>query len=189
MDGATFSLSAAAIAVPILSFLTLLLDIPSFAWHIKNKNIPASCLVFWIVLGNLFNFVNALIWPTDDVAHWWHGEIYCDIQVKLVVAATLGIVGAVAAIMRSLAMALNTEKTVLMASTAQRNRKMAIDGLLCFGLPIYAILIHYIVQPSRFYIFTIGGCTPSFDNSWPSLVLVYIWPPIICLVDAYYCGK
>ncbi|MCJ1257940.1 a-factor receptor [Lignoscripta atroalba] len=187
MDNYT-ELSPVAIAVPLLSFMTLVLNVPPFIWHVKNRNLPATCLVFWVVISNLFNFINALIWPTDDVTNWWHGAVLCDIEVKLTNAATLGLTGSVACIMRSLAMALDTKRTVLMHSRAQRRRQLAFEMIFCFGLPVYMIIIHYVVQPSRYYIFAIAGCTPSFDNSWPSVVLVYIWPPIFCLVDAYYCG-
>ena len=184
----TFPISPAAVTVQVLSFLTLVLDIPSFVWHIKNRNISASLLVFWIILVNFFDLVNALLWPTDDVGNWWHGQIWCDIQVKLVIASNVAILGAIASTMRALAIALDTDRIVLSASTAQRRRNWIIDGLLCFGLPLYMIVIHYVVQPTRYYIFAIAGCTPSFDNSWPSIVIIYIWPPVICLLDAFYGG-
>ncbi len=103
-------------------------------------------------------------------------------------AANFGVVGSMACIMRNLAKALDTEQTNLSLSKAQRRRQTVMNGLFCFGGPIYVMLIHYIVQPNRYYIFAISGCTSSFDNSWPKLVLVFIWPPIICLVDAYYSG-
>lgn len=103
-------------------------------------------------------------------------------------AANFGIVGSMACIMRNLAKALDTEHTILSPSKAQRRRQMIIDCLFCFGGPVYVMLIHYIIQPKRYYIFAISGCTSSVDNSWPKLVLVFIWPPIICLIDAYYSG-
>ncbi|MCJ1308184.1 a-factor receptor [Agyrium rufum] len=182
------SLSPVAVIVPLFSFLAVIFNLPVFYFHLKNRNLGAICLVFWILLSNLFNFLNAVIWPTDDLEDSWHGEVYCDIQVKLINGTTLGLVGAVASVMRGLAKALDTENTILVMSPAQRRRKILIDGLLCLGLPVYAMLIHIVVQPSRYYLFGIGGCTPSFDYSWVPIVLVYIWPVILCLLDAYYCG-
>jgi pheromone a factor receptor len=184
-----FAPSPLATILPVLSFMSMVLDGSCLAWHVKNRNLPAACLVFWIMLDNLFNFVNALIWPTDDIASWWLGYGYCDVEVKLDLASALGTVGALACVMRSLARALDTEKGIMGATHAQRQRQWMVEMLLCFGLPVYMIVIHYVVQPSRYYIFAITGCTPSFDDSWPSIVLVYIWPMIFCLVDAFYCGK
>ena len=181
--------SPGAIAVPLLSLITLILNVPPFVWHIKNRNLAASALVFWIILCNLFNFINALLWRTDNSASWWNGAVLCDIEVKLITASTVGIVGSLACVMRNLAIVLDTRNTVLVPSRAQRQRRIVFDSFFCIALPIYMMLIHYVVQPSRYYIYSISGCTPSFDNSWPSIVLCFIWPPLICLIDAYYCGK
>lgn len=188
MDELTFPIMPNAIAVPILALISLIIDTAPFAWHIRNRNLGASSLVFWVIISNLMNFINPLIWPTDNIQQWWHGQIFCDIEIKLMMAANFGVVGSMACIMRNLAKALDTEQTNLSLSKAQRRRQTVMNGLFCFGGPIYVMLIHYIVQPNRYYIFAISGCTSSFDNSWPKLVLVFIWPPIICLVDAYYSG-
>lgn len=188
MDESTFPVTPNAVAVPILALITLIIDTPPFVWHIRNRNLAASSLVFWVIIANLMNFINPLIWPTDDIQHWWHGQILCDIEIKLMMAINFGVVGSMLCIMRNLAKALDTEQAILSPSKAQRRRQTIIDCLFCFGGPIYVMLIHYIVQPNRYYIFAISGCTSSFDNSWPKLALVFIWPPIICLVDAYYSG-
>ena len=189
MDNQIYPLAPAAVAIPILAIMTLIVDIPPFIWHVKNQNLAASALVFWIILGNLFNFINALIWPRDDIGNWWQGQGLCDIEVKIMAAATVGVCGCLACIMRNLANVLNTDRAVMITSKAQRKRRMAIDSIFCFGFAIYIMLVHYIVQPSRYYIFAIAGCTVSYDDSWPSWVLIYIWPPILSLVDVYYGGK
>ena len=184
----TYPVPPAAIAVPLLAFATLILDMPPLVWHIRNRNLAAASLVSWILLTNLMNFVNALLWPTDDVANWWPGYVFCDMEVKLMTAVYIGVVASMVCIMRNLAKVLDTKNTVLYPSRAQRKRQTAIDLLSCFGLPGYMMVAHYIVQPNRYYIFTIAGCTPSFDRSWPKLVLIFIWPPIFCLVVVYYSG-
>lgn len=188
MDESTFPVTPNAVAVPLLALVTLIIDTPPFVWHIRNRNLAASSLVFWVIIANLMNFINPLIWPTDDIQHWWHGQVLCDIEIKLMMAINFGVVGSMLCIMRNLAKALDTEQAMLSQSKEQRRVKTVIDCLFCFGGPIYVMLIHYIVQPNRYYIFAISGCTSSFDNSWPKLALVFIWPPIICLVDAYYSG-
>ncbi|KAI9700248.1 MAG: a-factor receptor [Candelina mexicana] len=184
----TYTRSPSAVALPILAALAIVSSTPPLIWHYKNRNTAACSLVFWIILVNFFNFANALIWPTDDTAHWYDGNVLCDIEVKLMGASNLGVVGALACIMRNLANVMDTDRTGLIPTRLQRRRQVAVDLLLCFGGPMYMIIIHYIVQPNRYYIFAISGCTPSYDNSWPSIVLVFIWSPILCLLDTYYCG-
>ena len=189
MDESAFPVTPNAVALPILALTTLIIDTPPLIWHIRNRNLAASSLVCWVIISNLMNFINPLIWPTDDIQHWWHGQILCDIEIKLMMAVDFGVVGSMACVMRNLAKALDPEQTVLSLSKAQRRRQAVIDCLFCFGGSIYVMLVHYIVQPNRYYIYAISGCTSSFDNSWPKLVLVFIWPPIFCLLDAYYSGK
>jgi pheromone a factor receptor len=181
--------SPGAIGITVLSFLATLLCIPPFFWHVKSRNLAASALVGWILLDNLFIFMNANIWPTDNLGSWWNGSGLCDVQVKIQIAATVGVAGALACIFRSLAIVLDTDNTVLVPSTAQRRRRIAFEIFFCFLFPAYFIVIHFVVQPSRFYLFSITGCTPSFDNSWLTIVLIFIWPVILCLLGAYYCCK
>jgi len=188
MADSSFPITPATVAVPVLALMTLILDIAPLAWHIRNRNLAASSLVSWILLSNFMNMVNAFIWPTDNVTSWFNGSGLCDIEVKLTIAGGFGIVGSLLCIMRSLAQVLDTKRTILSPSQAKRHWKTAIDCLLCFGGPIYSMAIHYVVQPNRYFIFAISGCTISYDNSWPKLVLILIWPPILCLVAVYYSG-
>ena len=188
MSDSVFPVTPVAVVVPMLSLLTLILDIPPLVWHARNRNLAASSLVFWIILGNLMNLMNAFIWPTDDILTWWHGYGLCDIEVKLMIAEGFGVVGSLVCIMRNLAQVLNTKRTILNPSRADRRWHTITECLFCFGGPIYSMAVHYIVQPNRYYIFAISGCTISYDNSWPKLVLILIWPPILCLVAVYYSG-
>lgn len=178
-----------AIVVPLLACITITLDIGPFIWHVKHRNLAAACLVFWIVLLNVFDFINALIWPTDDVSNWWPGFGLCDVEVKLMLATTVGIPGSLISIMRNLALVLDTEGGCPIPTEAQRRRQLTIDFMLSIGIPIYMMTIHYVVQPSRFYIFQVAGCLTSYDDSWPTIVLMWIWPPILCVVAVYYSGK
>ena len=181
--------SIEGVVFPTLTLLTIILSIAPFIWHIKNRNLAASSLIFWIVLLDMFYFINALIWPNDNLDSWWRGYGLCDFEVKLQVAVTIGIPTSLVCVMRNLAKVLDTDRTVLRPTTAQRRRQYAIDSLLCFGAPIYMIIIHYIVQNIRYYIFTISGCVPGFDNSWPSIVLVHIWSPFFSVVTVYYSSE
>ena len=191
MDGptaASFPLDPTAIALPTLALITLIFDLPPFIWHIRNRNLAASTLVFYILLANLMNLINPFIWPTDDIGNWWPGFGVCDLEVKLMLGVWIGVVSCLVCIMRNLARVLDTDRTVMSLSKAQQRRQLALDCLLCFGAPVYMMGIHYIVQSNRYYIFAISGCTSSFDDSWPTIVLVFIWPPIFCIAYLYYAG-
>lgn len=181
--------SPAAVALPILAFLSILFTIPPLAWHLKNRNVAACSLIFWVTLANLFVFVNALIWPTDDVKSWWNGVGLCDIEVKLTWAFSVGACGSLACIMRNLARVMDVDRGAIILTRAQKKRQALIDLVWCFACPIYVMAVDYVVQFRRYYIFTIAGCTPAVDNSWATVFLIMIWAPILCVVESYYCGK
>ena len=189
MADSSFPVVPTAVALPVLALMTIILDIPPLVWHIKNRNLAASSLVSWVLISNLTNFINPFIWPTDNIAKWWDGVGLCDVEAKIFIALPFGLIGSLICIMRSLAQVLNTKQTVLSRSRAERRWQMVVESLLCFGMPIYSMAIHYIVQPNRYYVDAISGCAASIDNSWPALVLIVIWPPILCLVVAYYSGE
>jgi pheromone a factor receptor len=173
----------------VFSLLSVVLCLVPFAWHIKNRNIPACSLILWIVIFNTFTFMNSLIWPTGDVSNWWDGAVLCDIQAKLFWATYSGDAGALAAIMRNLARVMDVNRGALVPTRAQRKREVIIDVSFCFAYPIFHIATHYIVQTNRYYIFQIVGCTPSWDWSWPTIVLIHIWPSIFCIIGSYYTSK
>ena len=61
--------------------------------------------------------------------------------------------------------------------------------LFCVAVPVIAMITQVAYQANRYMIFAISGCVNSFDESWVSVFLGFIWPPIICFIAAYYCGK
>jgi hypothetical protein len=91
-------------------------------------------------------------------------------------------------ITRNLANVLDVDRAEVLPTRASKRRKVAIDLAICFTIPVLQIALHYIIQVNRYYIVTISGCAPSFDNSWPTIVIMFMWPPIFCLVNCYYAG-
>lgn len=180
--------SIGAIIVLVLSLISFVLTVPTLVWHINNRNLPASALAFWVLLGVLSVFVNVLIWPTDDLTNWWLGVGYCDIHVKIDIAGPVGLVGSVACINKGLARVLDTESARLNVSKAQLRRQKFQEIFFCFVFPACAALLHYVVQPWRYYIVAITGCAPVFDEGWLTIVLIQIWPLIICVAGCYYAA-
>jgi pheromone a factor receptor len=137
---------------------------------------------------NLFNVVNALIWPNDDIDSWWSGVGLCDLEVKIMIASYVAVPGNLLCIFRNLASVLDTRRATLVPSKQQRWRNHFIDILFCIVVPVMAMITHIIYQKSRYVLWGISGCVNSFDESWVSFVLSFMWPPIICFIAGYYCG-
>ncbi|WEW56429.1 a-factor receptor [Emydomyces testavorans] len=180
--------SPEGVALSATALLSLLFCIPPLVWHSRNKNFPAVCLTVWVIIANVYNFVNPFIWPTDDIPSWWNGHGYCDIQAKLITGAGVGLAGPLACIFRSLAKVLDTDRATLMPSKGEKRRTLAFDITFCVIIPIFVMSIHYIIQENRYFIYAIVGCMPSYVSSWPSTIVGYMWPPLILTVAAVYAG-
>ncbi|KAJ5177139.1 uncharacterized protein N7482_003016 [Penicillium canariense] len=175
------------VAIQVLSLCAIVVCIVPLILHAKNRNLPATSLICWTIVLNLLNIINAFIWPTDNVDLWWDGTGFCDIEVKIMVSSYVAFPGALVGIFRGLAIVLDTTSATLVPSKAQRWRNRSIELLFCVVVPVIAMITHIVWQKSRYLLFAISGCVNNFDESWVSFVLAYMWPPIICLIAAYYC--
>ena len=115
--------------------------------------------------------------------HGWNGRGYYEVQVKLLLGAFVGTVGSIVVLARSVAGILSPDGVC----TQHAVRAGRIEGLmLCVALPAGVMAAHYVVQPNRYYLATVSGCTATIFTSWPAIVLLFIWPPIPALFAAYY---
>ena len=158
-------------------------------WHFSNRNIGATSLILWLLLLNFQSFLNALLWPHDDTAQWFGGTGLCDVEVKLMIAASVGVPSSVASVLRALARVMDTEKASLGLSNREKRRGYAIDLLWCVGFPVLQMFFHYVVQSERYYIVGIAGCAPAADDSWVTDSLIFAPPVGWTLVGGYYSSE
>ncbi|ORY09891.1 pheromone A receptor-domain-containing protein [Clohesyomyces aquaticus] len=184
----TYPVYPTAVILPVLALPAVLLDIPPLIWHISQRNIATWSIILWIVLANFFNFINPLIWPTDNVLGWWDGDVFCDIQVRIFVGFGIGLPTSTMMVMRRLAKVMDTHNITVAPTRSQRRREMVLEYLWCWGFPLVIIIAYYIVQPIRYWIFAISGCVAAYDRSWPSLAVSWAWAPIVVFVATYYAG-
>ena len=177
-----------AVAIPLLSIIAICIVITPMVLHAKNKNFPAWCILFWFILLNLFNIINAFIWPTDDIDSWWDGAGLCDIEVKVMIASYVAVPGGLVCVFRSLARVLDTRCATLVPTKEQRWWNRGMEMLFCVFVPAASMVTHIVYQKSRYMIYAVSGCINNFDDSAMSLALAFIWPPVICLIACYYCG-
>lgn len=188
-DGSISQPYTSAVVFATFSLLITLLIIPPLIQHYRNRNIGATVVVAAVTIANFLNFLNAVIWPNDDIDNWFSGVGLCDIEVKFyILVQTLWPAG-IACILRALAKVMDTDSPGWMRTTAQRRRACAIDIFMCIVLPSLQMLFHYIVQPQRYYVYGISGCVAPSDSSWLAVVLLLVPPLIWVAVDAVYSGK
>lgn len=183
-----YKLYPQAVALPILAFPSWILCISPMFWHLSQRNIAAGSLIFWLILLNFFNSINPLIWPRDNLEEWYNGAGLCDIEVRIQVGASVALAACTAVIARRLANVMDTRNIIV----APSKRSVLVEKILeigfCWVYPAILMITYYIVQPFRYYIFGISGCTAAFDSSWPSLAIVWVWGCLTTLVAAFYSG-
>ncbi|KAI6848790.1 hypothetical protein KC332_g3409 [Hortaea werneckii] len=175
-----------AIIFAFFSLLVTFLIIPPLVQHWRNRNIGATLCVFYAMIMNLMAFTNAVLWPNDDLEHWYSGSGLCDVEVKLQIAWSVAAPATLICVLRALANAMNTDRLSLGKTKAQRWRGYAIDLTLCVGIPLLSMVFHFIVQSKRYFLYGISGCVPTATQSYLTVGLIYVPPLLLVLVDAYF---
>lgn len=175
------------ILVAALAFPSCMLSIPPLIAHIRNANLAATVLILAIIILNLQNFVNALIWPNNDVENSWDGRIFCDIEVKLYIGLPMVSIGAITSILRQTAIILDTNSITLSPSPKQRIRTAIFEGTVCLLLPVIMMATHYVVQAERYWILPVVGCRAAYDNTWLTIILIFLPPTLVCISGSIYC--
>jgi pheromone a factor receptor len=179
----------AAIAFAVFSLLTSALIIPTSIWHARHRNVGATSVTLLAILANIINFLNAVIWPHDDVSRWFSGVGYCDIQVKLQAVMQVAFPAALFCILRKLATVLDTRKAKWATSAARERRELMLDLVICCGLPWLQTLFAFFVQPARFFVNGIAGCQTVNDGTWLSALLLLAPRLLWTTACVYLSGK
>lgn len=179
--------SAYSLVFSVLAIIACLVCIPPLMVHIRSGNLAAIILTVGVMIMCFFNALNAFLWPTAAQDTWWNGKILCDIEAKLYFGQTVSFNGVLFCLFRHIASILDTQRMPLGSSRRQRMVTITIEICLCIVLPCIVMGAHCLVSPQRYWIRTIAGCTPSLDNSWPSLPIIYVWPMVFCLAACIYC--
>ncbi|KAK6330751.1 a-factor receptor [Orbilia javanica] len=157
-------------------------------WQIRRENVAAALLCFWLQTDLLLCLIDAIIWPTwNSVITGWQGRGYCDFVTKWKLAAEFGAINsAVMCIMLTICRLFWGLSMYRETKKMKRHRMMYEWGLV--GLfPILLAGLHYVVQPSRYYLTPVFGCHPSIDNSWLSLIILG-WPLIFSTAALIFTG-
>lgn len=183
------STEATAIAFATFSLLIALIICPSLSWHASNRNVGATVLVAAAIYANFQNFLNAVIWPNDDLDSWYNGVGLCDVEIRIQIMLQSLYPAAVSCILRALARAMDTNRASWAQTRSQRRRTYAIDFVCCLGIPSIQMITLYIVQPFRYWIYGISGCVVPGDLSWLRIVLMLLPPLLWTLYCVYLSGK
>jgi len=179
---------ANAIVLPVFAIFALLINLVPFRLLYRVKNLAGCTLIITVAISNLISVINSLLWPNDDFESWYNGVGLCDIEVQIKYPLYTLIATSLCSITRSLARALDTDNATLHESKGMKRRRLMFDVLFCFTVPFFQLTLHYIPSDARFGIYPVYGCLTFFDASWPTIVIMYMWPPIFSVLNCYYAG-
>ncbi|KAJ7622377.1 pheromone A receptor-domain-containing protein [Roridomyces roridus] len=161
-----------------LGFVLVLIPLP---WHLQAWNSGTCFYIMWSALSCLNQFVNSVVWADDMINR---APVWCDISIRITLAASVGIPAASLCINRRLYQ-IASVKTVSV-TVADKRRAVLIDTLICVVFPLVYIALQYIVQGHRFNIYEQIGCAPALYNSVPFYFITLMWPPLIGITSATY---
>lgn len=168
-----YNMDAKANTIAALSFISIILLLPTFCWHCSRKNIADICLMIWLILINAITFINVLIWSGEDFYHQWQGQVYCDIVTRLSLASSPGKLAAIMASILNLYMILSANNPKLIEPNS-RYKKIT-QLCICLISPIYVIVISFFIQTPRYVISRYTGCMIYFSPNVVSLILYNVY--------------
>lgn len=169
-------------AIRIFSILTIIMAFLPLITFLRLKTVGQFSLVLVSIIFSFFAFINASIWDTDDHAQWFSGTGLCHIEASLRQPLTVAF---------SLAMVLIPWRLIRMlrSDTSPKPRILS-DIFFIWGVPLFFILpFQYLVMSNAYSIVPGFGCVPEFNDSWLSLVIVYIWWILLLPVTLILSGK
>ncbi|KAJ3833884.1 pheromone A receptor-domain-containing protein [Lentinula raphanica] len=166
------------VALPIVSFFCVVILGALAAGPRIRTDIPQLALVLWLLVCNLIQGINSLIWAGNtDI----HVPRWCDLVTKLLLGLVVAIPGACLCISMTLARA-HEDKKVKNASL--KRIQHIFDGVFCFLVPVAYMCLHFIVQDHRFNIAENFGCSASVYPANEAIVLMLV-PPMLLGIAAF----
>ncbi|KAK7435122.1 Pheromone B beta 1 receptor [Stygiomarasmius scandens] len=151
-------------------------------WHWRARNVATLSIIAWLFVCNVIYGVDALIW-SDNLRIVV--PVWCDITTKLIIGSNIALPASCLCLCIHLERVASTRAAQTIAEDRKRRRNFEL--LMCFGLPLLYMGIHFIVQGHRFDIIQEYGCRPTTYYSLPAIFLIFV-PPLVlaaaCLVFA-----
>nr|WJN24964.1 putative pheromone receptor [Pseudozyma flocculosa] len=166
---------------PFFALLSFFLVSTPFAWHVRSKNVGTIVLSVWLMLGNLDNFVNSMVWWNSS-ANLAPG--LCELSIRLKHVMFIAIPASNLVIARKLESIASTRQ--VRASGADHKRSIIIDLLVCVGVPFVYGCLMIVNQSNRYAIIEEAGCWTMLVSSWVFVLLVAAPVVIVSLCSAIY---
>lgn len=139
-----------------------------------NKNIPALTLLIYVEILMMDGFVSAIVWGGPDYVNAWNGKVWCDIMVRIQLAASVGISSSISCVSFNLLMIFLTNR---MTTFWFGNKwvKPCCEVFFSIVFPFIISGVAYLAQSFRYLISRYSGCSPPLVTDSISVVTFYLW--------------
>jgi len=154
----------------------------------RNGEFAATVFCATVVIRVLGYVINALIWRDDNVATWYAGYGWCDLQVYLNFGIDTAFNICLFEIMRGLYYKVGL-KRVTSLNTGERRRMQLISAVIIFTFPVIQVVLTYFLMMRRYNITTLVGCTTIYHFDWVFFTFYVLPVPVFILLAAILAGK
>ncbi|KAH7882761.1 pheromone A receptor-domain-containing protein [Phlebopus sp. FC_14] len=158
--------------VPVLSLISAGLSLVPLVFYLRASNIAAVAIGCWLCITNIIYALDALVWALD--ANIW-ASVWCDISTSFITGSHIALPAA------CLCICIHLERLASfchISTAVAKRRRILIESLICFGLPVVYVALHLVVQPRRYDLYEGFGCRPA---TYPAIVAIFlVWiPPLV----------
>ncbi|RXW13263.1 hypothetical protein EST38_g12588 [Candolleomyces aberdarensis] len=167
---------------PIFCLLGFIFSVIPLPWHLQAWNSGTVYFMMWSALACLNLFINSIVWA-DNVRN--SAPIWCEISIRIMLAASVGIPASSLCINRRLYKIANAQSVAI--SRVEKIKGLLVDTSICVLFPLVYLVMVYVVQGHRYDILEQFGCFPAIYNTIPTYFLSTMWPLVIGTISACYC--
>ncbi|KAG1773729.1 GPCR fungal pheromone mating factor [Suillus placidus] len=168
------------IEIPVLSFISAVLVLFPLPCYFRAGNIAAMSIGMWLFVVNMIDAIDALQWTG---AYQIPFLFWCDITSALMTAINVAIPAA------CLCICIHLERMASfcqMSTSVTKRRRILLECLMCFGVPLVYAALHLIVQPRRFDVYENFGCRSAIYPTMVALFVVWIPPLALSLLTIIF---
>ncbi|KAF8981163.1 GPCR fungal pheromone mating factor [Cyathus striatus] len=169
--------------LPIFAFLAATLVLVPLLWHWRAGNVAIVSMIAWLFAVDVIYGVNAIVWADNVVDH---APVWCDISTKIVVGVSYALPICTLCICKHLEAVSSNRKVSY--DVSDKRRRMIFEGVMCIGVPLIFMALHYVVQGHRFDIFENIGCQAAVYISIQAVLIIWFPQLLFSVITLIYAA-
>lgn len=169
-----------AACVLFFSIVGFILQVPIVYAHsgiAGPPNVPVLVMALFYLYLMLSTIIAACHWHSGDSTTWWNGAGWCDIDVRMSMAISVGVVATQCVINYNLLNMLRARPQLVYRYLAAK--RILIELTCCLALPIINLAVSTFFMNARYFLTQDLGCSASMDSAVATIIVYLMWFPIL----------